>query len=368
MAFEIRKAERRKAKLRLGFAGASGSGKTASSLLVAYGITSDWSKIGFIDTENGSGELYVGKTIAGCRIGEYAYGRIESPFTIPKYLEAIKALEGAGCEVIIIDSLSHAWAGDGGLMDKQGKLADRGGNSYTAWRTITPEHNSLVEAILQSKSHILAGVRAKTEYVQEKDASGKSVVRKVGMAPVFRDGIEYEFSVFFDLAADHTAQASKDRTNLFDGLIFKPTVETGKALLQWLETGTDIPAPVPPPDPPPPPRQAPAPTPPRQAIKPPTLPPVEDPESDPGEPPTGGVPPTQAEVEALLNESKTHKGGVKTIMESLNTRGIDKLGNDQQENRRVMITHLVKFTRAEFDALVKKVTALPKEPAKEAQP
>lgn len=254
MAFEIRKAERRKAKLRLGFAGASGSGKTASSLLVAYGITGDWSKIGFIDTENGSGELYVGKTIAGCRIGEYVYGRIESPFTIPKYLEAIKALEVAGCEVIIIDSLSHAWAGEGGLMDKQGKLADRGGNSYTAWRTITPEHNALVEAILQSKSHILAGVRAKTEYVQEKDANGKSVVRKVGMAPVFRDGIEYEFSVFFDLAADHTAQASKDRTNLFDGLIFKPTVETGRALLEWLETGTDA---LPQADSPPPPDEPP---------------------------------------------------------------------------------------------------------------
>jgi len=262
VAFEIRKAERRKAKLRLGFAGASGSGKTASSLLVAFGITGDWSKIGFVDTENGSGELYVGKTIAGCRIGEYVYGRIESPFTIPKYLEAIKALEGAGCEVIIIDSLSHAWAGEGGLMDKQGKLADRGGNSYTAWRTITPEHNSLVEAILQSKAHILAGVRAKTEYVQEKDANGKSVVRKVGMAPVFRDGIEYEFTVFFDLAADHTAQASKDRTNLFDGLIFKPTVETGKSLLEWLETGKDAPPPPLQAEPTPaPPQRPPAPTP-----------------------------------------------------------------------------------------------------------
>jgi hypothetical protein len=267
VAFEIRKAERRKAKLRLGLAGASGSGKTASSLLVAFGITGGWSKIGFIDTENGSGELYVGKSIAGCKIGEYAYGRIESPFTVPKYLEAVKALEAAGCEVIIIDSLSHAWAGEGGLLDKQGKLSDRGGNSYTAWRTVTPEHNSLVEAMLQSKCHIIAAVRSKTEYVQEKDSNGKTTVRKVGLAPIFRDGVEYEFTAFFDLAADHTAQASKDRTNLFDGLIFKPSVETGKALLEWLETGTDAPEPPLQENPPPTttqqsPQRPPAPTPP----------------------------------------------------------------------------------------------------------
>lgn len=248
MAFVIRKAERRKARLRLGIAGASGSGKTVSSLLLAYGLTGDWEKIGFIDTENGSGELYVGVTIGGVKIGDYLYGRIEAPFTIQKYLDAIRALQEAGVEAIIIDSLSHAWAGDGGLLDKQGKLADRTGNSYTAWRNVTPEHNTLVETLLQSACHIIATMRSKTEYVQEKDGNGKTVVRKIGLAPVQRDGMEYEFTVFLDVAADHTAQASKDRTSLLDGQIFKITPKHGQLLREWLESGVADTKPAPDPE------------------------------------------------------------------------------------------------------------------------
>jgi hypothetical protein len=233
---EIRKSQRRQAKARIALIAPSGAGKTLSSLLIAHGLVGDWGKIGFLDTENGSGELYTGFRIGSTTVGEYLYGRIESPFTVPKYLDGIAALEDAGCEAVIIDSLSHAWAGEGGLLDKQGKLADMKGNSYTAWRTVTPEHNRLVERMLQSSAHILACVRAKTEYVQEKDDKGKTTVRKVGMAPVQRDGLEYEFTLVFDLDIHHVASASKDRTGLFDGQLFTPAPATGRTLREWLES------------------------------------------------------------------------------------------------------------------------------------
>ena len=234
MAIEIRKATRKKAKLRLGIAAPSGAGKTYSALLLAFGIGG---KVGLIDTEHGSGDLYA-------HLGDYDIVSIEAPYTIPKYREALKAFEDAGYTTVIIDSLSHAWAGDGGLIDKQGKIADRGGNSYTAWRSITPEHNSLVEDMLSSPCHVIATMRSKQEYVLETNEKGKQTPKKVGMAPIQRDGMEYEFTVMFDIDIHHIANASKDRTSTFDGRYFKIEQDTGKDLLAWLETGTDVPAPV----------------------------------------------------------------------------------------------------------------------------
>src|ERR1700761_305305 len=118
----VRKASRKKAKMRLGIAATAGAGKTMGALLVAYGLTGDWERVGLIDTESGSGELYVGHRVPGLNlvIGEYLYCRIDPPFTVTKYIEAQKALEAAGCGAIIHDSTTHAWAGAGGLLDKQG--------------------------------------------------------------------------------------------------------------------------------------------------------------------------------------------------------------------------------------------------------
>lgn len=229
MAVQIRRAERSQAKLRLGMAGPSGSGKTYSSIVLGLALGK---KVGLIDTEHGSGDLYA-------HLGEYDIIQIEAPFTVSKYLEALRAFEAGGYDVVIIDSLTHAWSGEGGLLDKQGKIADQDprGNSYTAWRKVTPEHNAMVEAMLASPCHLIATVRAKQDYAQEKNDKGQTVIKKLGMAPVQREGMEYEFTVFLDLAMDHTATASKDRTSLFDGEYFKIDQRVAKRLLAWLNTG-----------------------------------------------------------------------------------------------------------------------------------
>lgn len=227
----FRKAERRKAKLRLGITGPAGSGKTMSALLIAGGLVDgDYSKIGILDTENGSADLYVNSTASGSLIGEYNVLTLTPPFEAQKYINGIKMAEEAGLEVVILDSITHAWAGEGGFLEKQGKIADKGGNSWAAWRTVTPEHNRFIDAMLQSKIHVIATMRSKTEHVYE---GGK--VKKLGMAPVAREGMEYEFSVVFDMDQAHNATPTKDRTSLFDGKIFKPAPDTGKTLLKWLE-------------------------------------------------------------------------------------------------------------------------------------
>lgn len=230
-----------------------------SSLLLAYGLVkaahpewSDaqcWDKICIVDTENGSASLYVNTGVGQYRTGEYYTIPMEPPYDFESYENSIKAAEDAGMEVIIVDSLSHLWVGEGGALDVQGKVAARTGNSYTAWRDVTPKFNHLMDVILQSRSHIICNLRAKTEYSQEKNANGKTVVKNIGMGFQFRDGAEFDFSTVFMLDQDHVANATKDRTGLFDGKYFTITPETGKEIYRWLSSGApekpSAPAPVP---------------------------------------------------------------------------------------------------------------------------
>jgi hypothetical protein len=210
-----------------------------SAIKLAAGIGG---KIGVIDTENGSADLYA-------EIADYDVITLEKPYSVTKYREAISAFEQAGYATIIVDSLTHAWSGAGGLLDKQGQMAAKpGANSYAAWREITPEHNALVEALLASPCHIIGTMRVKTEYVIETNERGKQVPRKVGLQPVQRDGMEYEFTVVMDIDANHKAQASKDRTTMFEGFYDTITEATGRKLLDWLDRGDE--APTAPPAPP----------------------------------------------------------------------------------------------------------------------
>ena len=232
--FEIHRATKCRAKLRLGMSGPAGSGKTYSALLIAHGLGG---RIGMIDTEHGSGDLYADLLPEG-----YDVLQLTPPFTPARYVEAMHALEQAGVDTIIIDSLSHAWSGEGGSLDRHGRIADRSGNSWQALRQVTPEHNALVEALLQSPCHVIATMRAKTDYVQEKDErTGRQIVRKIGLAPIMREGIEYEFTIFMELDSNHLAHVGKDRTRLFDGMIIKPDSETGRSLLDWLNSGVQAP-------------------------------------------------------------------------------------------------------------------------------
>jgi len=244
----FRPAERRKAKLRLGIAGPAGSGKTLSALLIAYGITGDWGKIAVVDTEHGSGDLYAGKEVGNVKIGIYQIVTFDPPYTPDRYVQFIAAAPAAGVEMLILDGISHAWEGKGGVLDIQERASHKSGNSsYTAWREATPEHNKLVEAMLQSDGHIIATMRSKIEYVleeyQNKRGGTSQKPIKVGMAPVQRQGMDYEFTTVFDLTHEHYATASKDRSSIMDGRTEIPTVELGREYRAWLEDGVEPPPP-----------------------------------------------------------------------------------------------------------------------------
>lgn len=223
----LRMVSKRQAKIKLALQGCSGSGKTYSALLLAYGLCNDWSKVAIIDSEHGSADLYA-------HIGNYNVLSLQDNLTPEIYMEAIEVCENAGMQVIIMDSISQCWDT---LLEYHAGLQ---GNSFTNWQKVTPRINAFIQKILNSESHIICTMRCKQDYVLS-EKNGKMVPEKVGLKAIMREGIDYEFTTVFDLNMKHQAVASKDRTNLFVG---KPefiiTSTTGQMILDWCNEGVNL--------------------------------------------------------------------------------------------------------------------------------
>ena len=232
MTMTFKRATRSQARLRLGLIGPAGSGKTMTALRIASGLGG---KIAVVDTERGSASLYMGE-----RDMEFDVIELDS-YEVENFIEAINAAAAGGYSTLIIDSLSHAWAGKGGILefvDKAGKR--QGGGNFGAWRDATPRHNALVDAILGAPLHVICTLRSKVEYVVE-NINGRNQVRKVGMQPVQRDGLEYEFTVVGDVTQDHDLIVTKTRAAfLKDQVIREAGEDLGKQLAGWLSTGEPV--------------------------------------------------------------------------------------------------------------------------------
>jgi hypothetical protein len=226
---QFQKATKRTARARVALIGPAGSGKTYTSLAIA---TQLGKRVALIDTEHGSASKYA---------GIFEFDVLEPPDYAPAtYVQAIEAAEEAGFDVVVIDSLSHAWMGRGGALEQVDNAAkkSRSGNSFNAWREITPQHNALVEAMLACKAHLFVTMRTKTEYVIEENEQGKKAPRKIGLAPVQRDGLEYEFDVTADLDLDNHLVVGKTRCPALKGRIFHQAgADVAGLLTEWLTDG-----------------------------------------------------------------------------------------------------------------------------------
>lgn len=224
---QIQNAERKRVKLRLNIASPSGFGKTYGALLIAYGITGNWQKIAVIDTENRSASLY-------SHLGKFKTVPFDPPYSPDRYIEAIHLCENEGMEVIIIDSITHVWKGQGGLLEYQNALGGR----YQDWAKATPLYQKWLTAILQSKCHVITTNRKKQGYNMITEGN-KTKVEKAGLDDEIREGYEYEMALALEIINDkHMARTSKDRTGLFvDKPEFVITIDTGKQILDWCNEG-----------------------------------------------------------------------------------------------------------------------------------
>jgi hypothetical protein len=253
--FQFKRAQRVQARLLLAMSGVSGSGKTMSSLRVAKGIVQALidtgqiqggieGKIALIDTERRSASLYA-------HVAPFDTLELDPPYTVDRYQQAIAAAEQAGYVVCIIDQGSHAWAGPGGQLEWIDTLKASAKNAISPWAKVTPVQQEFYDRMLRSPMHIIFTMRAKSEWVIEDqtDTNGRTrkVPRKIGLSPVQREGIEYEFTTCLDIDLDsHMATSSKDRTGLFADRQTKLDEECGRRLAEWLVTGAKAPPEAPP--------------------------------------------------------------------------------------------------------------------------
>lgn len=238
---QFSKATRKALKGRIAIDGPSGSGKTFTALRMAFSIVAPGKRVVVISSESGAVEKYVGLAPDGT-IWDFDIGYLPD-FSPDTYTKAIFAAGKAGYDVIVIDSLSHAWAGEGGALELVDRAASKSQsqNTYFAWRDITPMHNRMLEAIVRSPAHIIGTMRSKTEYVIE-NVGGKSVPKKVGMSPIQRAGMEYEFDLYCSMNLDHVCFVSKTRCPALDGMMqVKPGAEFIEPFGKWLAEGVSVP-------------------------------------------------------------------------------------------------------------------------------
>lgn len=231
MAFQ--KATKKQAKARIGIIGPSGSGKTYTALAIGIEMGK---RVAVIDTERGSASKYADK---------FNFDVMELENYHPdNFINGISDAEKAGYDVLIIDSLSHAWMGTGGVLEivDETTLKSKSGNAFTSgWREASPLHKKLIDKMLSSKLHLIATMRSETEYVLEDDGKGHKVPKKIGLAPVQRKGMEYEFDIVGDIDIDHNFVISKSRCDAIDGKVFKkPGKDLAMLIIDWLTDGIEI--------------------------------------------------------------------------------------------------------------------------------
>jgi hypothetical protein len=210
---------------RVAIYGPSGSGKTYTALRIATGLGG---RIAAVCTEHGSMRKYADR---------FSFDVIEADDpSVDFMIEAIQTAEREGYSTLIIDSLTHAWHE---LLEEVRKIASAryNGNTHTAWAEGTPKQKRLIRAILGAKMGLIATMRAKTDYVIDKNDRGKVQVTRVGLNPEQGKGIEYEFDLLLRISQDHIATVEKDRTGKYqDKCIEFPGEQFGKDLAAWLCT------------------------------------------------------------------------------------------------------------------------------------
>jgi hypothetical protein len=235
-AFTFTPATKEAAKARIALAGPSGSGKTYTALVTARALAAG-GKVAVIDTERESASLYA---------DEFTFDTLNMHAYDPRDLVgALGAAGAAGYAVVVVDSLSHFWMGQGGMLEQVDHAAKRsyGGNSFGGWKEARPMERQMIDALLAYPGHIIVTMRTKTEWVVQENERGRKEPKKIGTKPEQREGIEYEFTIVADMDLEHTLVVSKSRAKpLADAVIRNPDEKFGETILNWLGDGKPMPS------------------------------------------------------------------------------------------------------------------------------
>ena len=231
----FQKATRAQLKARVAFAGPTGSGKTWTALEWATVLAGE-GRIAYVDTERGSAALYADRF-------DFDVMAFDPPYDPGRLADILKAAEANAYDVVVVDSLSHFWEGEGGTRDIADAAAARsGGNSFAGWKDATPKLRHLIDVMLGLDAHFIGTMRSKMEYVLEQNERGRTAPRKVGLAPVMRQGVEYEFTLVGDIDLDHRIAITKSRCDRLADELVQPgrADEAAKVFADWLGEGEPL--------------------------------------------------------------------------------------------------------------------------------
>lgn len=235
MGYEFRPAVREQTSLLIGLAGPSGSGKTFSALALAEGLA-DGGKIAFIDTEAGRALHYADRF-------KFDHCEIRPPFRPQAYSEAIAAADKAGYAVIVIDSMSHEYDGDGGIIEWAADLERNGTKSPGNWKEPKTAHKRMMSRLLQCRAHLIFCLRAEEKIRIEKDDRGKTVVVPAGWQPLCEKRFMFEMTASFMLLPDRPGFPQAIKLQDQHRAAFPPdrqvNAESGKALSAWAHGGAE---------------------------------------------------------------------------------------------------------------------------------
>jgi hypothetical protein len=231
----FKKATKKEVKLTMGISGPAGAGKTLSALRIARGLVGPTGKIALIDTEGAKANAYADTIENGYDIAQF-----QSPFELDKLEDTLDEAIEAGYQVVVIDSLSHFYAGEGGILQQvEDESVRNGGNGMKAWAYVTPKVNRFLEKLKAMPIHVIVTLRSKTTYEISRNEKGKVSVQKLGLAPIWKgDSIDFEMDHMFKMTTDHRAIVDKTRLiGLTDKIFDKPDEKLGKQIKEYLSGG-----------------------------------------------------------------------------------------------------------------------------------
>jgi len=244
MPLNFTPAVRHEAKARVAMIGPTGAGKTWTALEFARILAGPTGTIGVIDTENASSSLYADAY-------DFQAASWWPPYDAAKLAAAIIDASKQ-FDVLIIDSLTHFWQGDGGVLDVVEQEGNRNrGNKFAGWAKGTPLWRGILDALIFAPCHVIITMRSKMDYVQTTDSNGRAKVEKMGMAPVARNDVEYEFTIVAELDQSHRLTITKSRCSALADQVAAPhqSAKLAEVLAEWLASAAADPAPHVPPTP-----------------------------------------------------------------------------------------------------------------------
>lgn len=237
MTLQFQKAIKHDAKGRVAIVGPAGGGKSLTSLILARALAGPTGKIAAADTEHGSLSKYADR---------FEFDVIElDTFSPENFMGALTAAETGGYAVFITDSLSHFWMGKGGALEFVDLASKRHRDQMGGWKEFRPHERDMVDRMIASPCHVIVTMRTKTDYQEVTDSNGKKKRVKVGLAPVQREGLEYEFDLVAYMDDENNLIIDKTRCSDLAGHVLpKPDAKAFEPFVKWL-AGVERPAAAP---------------------------------------------------------------------------------------------------------------------------